>query len=99
MPLGGIVLGAEYGECHLISGLYQLQHVLRLRRLEWVEQSCVQNKQLLFLEPFHVVSVDAVGPGPEISSSRSGQGRRPGRSRQPQWPQDNDIMALEKISA
>lgn len=63
MPLAGVVLRTEDGGGHLIPGLYQFQHIPGLCLLEGVEQPLVQNKQLLFSELFHVVSVGSVSPG------------------------------------
>ena len=63
MPLAGVILGTENGGGHLVSGLYQFQHIPRLCLLEGVEQPLVQNKQLLFPELFHVVPVGSVSPG------------------------------------
>src|SRR5699024_6904453 len=63
MPLAGVILGTENGGGHLVSGLYQFQHIPRLCLLEGVEQPLVQHKQLLFPELFHVVPVGSVSPG------------------------------------
>ena len=62
VPLAGVILGTEDGGGHLVPGFYQFQHIPGLCLFEGGEQPLVQNKQLLFPEPFHVIPVGSVGP-------------------------------------